>query len=122
MEDKQYRLKTSSKSYNTEIQILAYAGLAWWSFEQPGPGVQDVCPLLTICMATDFDVQFVNREFTNEMYDRRQKRSDDFFLKPYSIQQKSNKNLLFRENTNVLTFGCKWLKITGQRLNLCRLP
>jgi len=33
---KQYKQKTSQKSYKTEIKIFAKPGLAWLGFEQPG--------------------------------------------------------------------------------------
>ena len=35
--NKQYKQKTSPKSYKTEIKILTNLGLAWSGFEQPGP-------------------------------------------------------------------------------------
>lgn len=38
LKDKQYKEKTSPKSYKTEIKILANPELAYSGFEQPGPG------------------------------------------------------------------------------------
>jgi len=52
-------------------------------------------------MATDFDVQFVNREFTNEIYDKRQKDPTTFSSNLTQSNTKLAKSLLFRENTNI---------------------
>lgn len=38
LKDKQYKEKTSPKSYKTEIKILSNPELAYSGFEQPGPG------------------------------------------------------------------------------------
>ena len=37
LKDKQYKQKTSAKSYKTEIKILANPELAFSGFEQPQP-------------------------------------------------------------------------------------
>ena len=39
---KQYKQNTSTKSYKTEVKILANPGLAQSRFEQPDPGVQEL--------------------------------------------------------------------------------
>lgn len=69
-------------------------------------------------MATDFDVQFVNREFTNEIYDKRQKDPTTFSSNLTQSNSKLAKSLLFRENTNIITFECKWLKNHGPKIKL----
>ena len=43
--DKQYKQKTSPKSYKTEIKIVANPGLAKSAFEQPGPEMLGHLPM-----------------------------------------------------------------------------
>ena len=40
LKDKQYKKRTSLKSYKTEIKILTYPGPALLGFEQPAPRIQ----------------------------------------------------------------------------------
>ena len=47
LKGKQYKQNISTKSYKTEIKILANPGLAKSGFEQPGPGVFELCELFS---------------------------------------------------------------------------